>query len=115
MRTLGKKYVDFGGIDSTGVRDLLDVRDRRGAHVEAGVGAALVDRRTGVGVVLRVAEAVQVGDVVLGHAEGARQDQRLEHRGVELPVGLRLAGQGGVHDRRVRQGQRWGTPPAPSR
>ena len=46
-----------------------------------------------------------MGDVVLGHAEGALQDQRLEHRGVEVAVGLGLAGQRGVRQRLVLEGQ----------
>ena len=36
----------------------------------------------------RVAEPVEVGDVVLGQAERALEDQRLEHAGVEAAVGL---------------------------
>ena len=40
-------------------------------------------------------------DVVLAHAERALQQQRLGHGGVEPAVGVRLAGQRGVGDRRV--------------
>ena len=42
-----------------------------------------------------------MGDVVLGHAERAAQDERLEHRGVEPPVGLRHPGERAVGDRLV--------------
>ena len=54
---------------------------------------------------LRVVEAAQMGDVVLGHVEGAVQDDRLEHGRVEPAVGLGHAGERVVGDRLVLQGE----------
>ena len=41
------------------------------------------------------AESVEVIDVLVGHPERALEDQRLEHRGVEPPVGLGVTREGG--------------------
>ena len=70
------------------------------AHEERRVGLARVDLRARLLGRARVVEAVEVRDVVLGHAERALQDQRLEHRGVQPAVGLGLALERGVGDRR---------------
>ncbi len=96
--TLGKKYVDFGGMFtpaaaisrtcSTGVARRKNAASYSPDEHELQrllVGAA-------------VAEALEVGDVVLGQAERPVEDERLEHRGVEVAVGLGHAVQRRVGD-----------------
>ena len=75
-------------------------RSRNAGLVVAGVelGQGLVDAR-------RVADAALGGDVVLGHAEDSLQDELLEDRGVQCPVGVRAVGEGLVQVGRVSQPQ----------
>src|SRR3954453_12759131 len=82
-----RRHVDAGG------RDLLDLADRAAPQEEGAVVLLGLHERQRLVVGARVAEAVEVGDVVLGHAEHALEDQRLEDRGAKVPVGLGVVGQ----------------------
>src|SRR4051812_3051874 len=76
--------------------DGADAVHRSRAHEQRSLDLAGLDAGARLVRVARVVEAVEVGDVVLGHAEGALEQQRLHHRGVEPAVGLGHAGQRGV-------------------
>src|SRR3954447_5991852 len=71
--------------------DLADEVDRRRAHEQRGLHVACADALPRLVPRAGVVEAPEVRDVVLGHAEGALQQERLSHRGVEPPVGVGLA------------------------
>ena len=77
--------------------------DRR--HQEGGVVVAVLDELHRLGRVTRVAEAGEVVDVLVAHAERALEDQRLQYRSVQPSVGLRVAGERLVRKRLVLQGQ----------
>ena len=83
VRTLGKKYVLFGGMLSPVAATSRTRSTGRRAHEERRLGRAGLDALARLGGVARVLEPVQVRDVVLAHAERALQHERLQHGGVE--------------------------------
>src|SRR3954465_2060777 len=96
-RRLGRHVDPRGG-------DLLDLLDRAGAQEEGAVVRARAHELTGLVVGARVAEALQVGDRLLGHAEHALEHQGLQDGGVQVAVGLGVGGQRGVGGGLVLQG-----------
>src|SRR5436190_11905891 len=93
----------FGRHRLPGGRHLAHLGDRRRAHEEAGVERPLVQEPQRLTRVRRVAQPVEVGDVLLAHPQRALEHQRLEHRRVEPPIRRRPVGQRRVGDRLVAQ------------
>ncbi|CAA9531776.1 MAG: hypothetical protein AVDCRST_MAG30-3857 [uncultured Solirubrobacteraceae bacterium] len=81
--------------------DLAHLLDRARAQEERRVVLARLDERERLGVRPRVAQPVEVGDVVVREAQGALEDEALEHGGVEAAVGRRVAREELVGDRLV--------------
>src|SRR4051794_22030255 len=65
-------------------RDVADALHRRRPHEEAGLHVAVEDAPARLLGRARVVEPVEVRDVVLAHAQGAREHERLEHGRVEV-------------------------------
>ena len=112
VSSFGEEVGGLGRHRLAGGGDLAHLGDRARAQEEREVVRPWT--RTSVerlGVRARVAEPVEVGDVVVGEPERALEDQRLEHRGVEAAVGL-AAGRPGRRRRspgpcRVRRKACW--------
>ena len=103
--TFGKKYVDLGGMFTPAAAISRTCSTGVDAQEEGGVVLAREHELERLVVGARVAEAVEVGDVVLAEAERPLEDQRLEHGGVEAAVGLGHAAQRLVGDRLVLERQ----------
>src|SRR4051812_14778007 len=85
--------------------DLAHLLDGGAAQEERGVVGALEDQPARLVVGARVPQPAQVADVILGQAERALQDERLEDRGVQAPVGRGLVGERAIGDRLVLERQ----------
>src|SRR3954464_2102528 len=85
---LGEEVRGLRGHVHPGGGDGADAVHRSRAHEQRGLDLAGLDAGARLVRVARVVEAVEVGDVVLGHAEGALEEERLHDRGVEPAVGL---------------------------
>src|SRR3954470_4557737 len=109
---LGEEVRRLRRHDLAGRCDVADALHRGSPHEEAGLHLAVEDAPAGLLGRARVVQAPEVGDVVLAHAEGAREHERLEDRRVEVAVGLRAPRQGGVDDGLVLQPEAQGAPVA---
>src|SRR5262249_6869298 len=85
--------------------DVADQADRRGPHQESRVISPRADAFHGLLGVARVKEPVEVGYVLVAQPERSLEKQRLEHPGVEAPVGRRVRPQGSVRQGLVLQRQ----------
>src|SRR3954453_20495310 len=76
---LGEEVGGLRGHVDAGRRDVANPVDRRRAHEQRGLRRSRLDAGACLLRVAGVVEALEVGDVVLGHAEGALEQERLHH------------------------------------